>query len=445
MEQVGGLTGTLFLGGGREGLFRVSAAGGTPQSITTPDLDRGETGHIWPEILPGGAAVLFTINRGEIPGIGVLSLETGEWKMVSEGGINPRYSPTGHLLYVRTDQTLMAVPFDFKRFEVTSDPVPVFEGIGLIRRGGAHFALSRDGMLVYSSATGLSDSSLVWVDRQGTERLVTEEKRTYGTPRVSPDGKRVALTIFEDSFHFNVWIYELERTSFSRLTFEGEMNGSPILSLDNKWIVFQSTRDGLRSLYRQPPDGSGSAEQLTTTTRSAQQTTSWSPDGSVITFTELGDIKIFPMDGDGEPRVLIPGGSWAAFSPDGQWLAYVVGEEGQLQVYVTRYPEANVKYLVSEEEGGASPVWSPNGTELFYRSGDRMMVVSVETEPVFSAGKPEVLFEGSYVSHSGGMQYYDISPDGQQFLMLKEEQTTTGQINVVLNWFEELKRLVPTN
>ena len=429
---------------GDQGLFKVSAAGGTPQRITTPDLDKG-TNHFQPEILPGGAAVLFTIGRGNIEerGIGVLSLETGEWKVVLEGGSSPRYSPTGHLLYLRYPETLMAVALDLSKFEVTSDPVPVLEGIGLIRGGGAHFALSRDGMLVYSSATSMVDSNLVWVDRQGTERLVTQEKRAYGTPRVSPDGKRVALNIFEDDFLINVWIYDLERHSFSRLTFEGGVNGSPILSPDSKWIVFQSIRDGLASLYRQPPDGSASAEQVTTETRSSQQPSSWSPDGSVLTFTREGDIWILPMDGDGEPRVLIPGGAFAAFSTDGQWLAYVAREEGQLQVYVTRYPEANVKFLISEE-GGTEPLWSPNGTELFYRSGDRMMVVSVETKPNFSAAKPTVLFEGSYVIHPRGLHYYDISPDGQRFLMIKEEQTTTAQINVVLNWFEELKRLVPT-
>ena len=430
------------------GLFRISAAGGTPQSITTPDLERQETSHTWPEILPGGAAVVFTIVRGGAPednGIGILSLETGEWKMLLERGIFPRYSPTGHLLYLRPPETLMAVALDLNKLEVTSNPVPVLEGIGLIRRGGAHFALARDGMLVYSSATSMVDSNLVWVDRQGTERLVTPEKRTYATPRVSPDGKRVALQISEDDFHFNVWIYDSERHSFSRLTFEGEVNGSPILSPDNKWIVFQSTRDGLRSLYRQPPDGSASAEKVTTETRSAQQPSSWSPDGSVLAFSEAGDIRILPMDGDGEPQTLIPGGTDAAFSPDGQWLAYVALEEGQPQVYVTRYPEANVKFLISGEEGGKEALWSPNGTELFYRSGDRMMVVSVQTEPVFSRGNTTVLFEGSYVSHPRGLQYYDISPDGQEFLMIKEEEATTAQINVIENWFEELNRLVPTD
>ena len=246
-----GPDGNIVFGGPGGGLFRVSAAGGTPQSITTPDLDKGEAYHRWPEILPGGAAVVFTIGRGSIEddGIGILSLETGEWKLVLESGTSPRYSPSGHLLYLRYPETLMAVALDLSKLEVTSDPVPVLEGVGLIRGGGAHFALSGDGMLVYSSATSLVDSNLVWVDRQGTERLVTQEKRTYGTPRVSRDGKRVALQISEDDFHFNVWIYDLERHSFSRLTFEGEVNGSPILSPDSKWIVFQSRRDGLASSH----------------------------------------------------------------------------------------------------------------------------------------------------------------------------------------------------
>ena len=137
----------------------------------------------------------------------------------------------------------------------------------------------------------------------------------------------------------------------------------------------------------------------------------------------------------------------AVFSPDGNWLAYVSDELGRTHVYVRPYPGPDVKFLVSEEaEGGGEPVWSPDGTELFYRSGNRMMVVSVQTESTFRAGRPEVLFEGLYrtTGHPAGLQYYDISPDGQRFLMIKRDEDP-AQINVVLNWFEELKRLVPTN
>ncbi len=162
---------------------------------------------------------------------------------------------------------------------------------------------------------------------------------------------------------------------------------------------------------------------------------------------DAGSTYILPVDGDSEPELLIAGGTYAVLSTDGQWLAYVSKERGEPRVYASRYSEPEVKWQISGEEGGREPVWSPDGTELFYRSEDRMMAVSVETEPTFSAGKPEVLFEGSYLSSESDpeFQYYDISPDGQRFLMIKAEEGSTAPINVVLNWFEELKRLVPTN
>ena len=156
------------------------------------------------------------------------------------------------------------------------------------------------------------------------------------------------------------------------------------------------------------------------------------------------------MEGDGEPQPLISSPNVECcpkFSPDGKWIAYVSDELGPDHVYVTPYPKPDVKWLVSEEEGGGEPVWSPDGTELFYRSGNRLMAVSAQTEPTFGAGKPEVLFEGSYVMSSDlpGYQFYDISSDTQRFLMIKAVEGSTGQINVVLNWFEELKRLVRTD
>ncbi len=178
-------------------------------------------------------------------------------------------------------------------------------------------------------------------------------------------------------------------------------------------------------------------------------TGSLTPDGRLLTFS-VGEIGILPLEGDKEPQLVITSPSLECcpkFSPNGQWLAYVSDELGLNHVYVSPFPNPDVRYLVSEDEGGVQPVWSPDGTELFYRSGNRMMAVSVQTEPTFRAGRPEVLFEGRYVitRFQPGYQYYDISPDGQRFLMIKAEEGSTGQINVVLNWFEELKRLVPVN
>jgi len=179
---------------------------------------------------------------------------------------------------------------------------------------------------------------------------------------------------------------------------------------------------------------------------------SWSPDGQVLAFTQFErgiGIWMLPMEGEGKPQVFMSSTNlegFSKFSPDGQWVAYRRLDRGRLHVYVSPYSEPGVKWLVSGDGGGAEPVWSPDGSELFYRSGDQMMVVSVQTEPTFSAGRPRVLFEGSYLSSSisTGFHYYDISPDGQRFLMIKEAGAGQAQINVVLNWFEELKRLVPT-
>ncbi|MDA2934798.1 hypothetical protein MYX82_10720, partial [Acidobacteria bacterium AH-259-D05] len=291
---------------------------------------------------------------------------------------------------------------------------------------------------------------LVWVSREGMETPITQEQRAFENPRISPDETQVAVDILD-----NIWVYDLNRDSLNRLTFEGPLNRSPIWSPDGKWIAFRSTRDGQSNLYRKPADGSGSAERLTTS-QFLQASLSWSPDGSALAIHEVRpqtgmDLLALTIDSDEEPQILVnsPGTDCCAhFSPDGRWLAYVSDELGRNHVYVRPYPEPDVKWLVSEEEGGGEPVWSPDGTELFYRTGTRLMVVAVETEPSFQAGKPRVLFEGVYATNPllQGHRYYDISPDGQRFLMVKNvDRDEEAQINIVLNWFEELKRLVPTD
>ncbi len=353
----------------------------------------------------------------------------------------------------------MAAPFDLDALELTGDSEPVVPGVRQTQLSYVDYAISDNGTLVYVPVGGrqLHEHSLVWVDREGRETLVTEEKHSYTMPRISPDGKRLALSVGDESGR-NVSILDFEADSLNRLTFEDERSGSAAWSPDGEWLVFQSGQVGGESgIVRQPVDRSRPQERLTSTT-TRQMALSWSPDGQVVAFTEAGrpgnwDIGILPLEGEGEPEYIIAtddGECCAQFSPDGKWLAYVSDELGRQNVYVSPFPEPNAKWLISEEEeGGAQPVWSPDGTELFYRIGDRTMVVSIQTRnQTLEVGKPRLLFEGRYVSHSTppGMQYYDIHPDGQRFLMLKEGTAQDqGQINVVLNWFEELKRLVPTN
>jgi len=441
---------------GPTSLYQVSAAGGERESLAIPNPDKGESGYSSPQILPGGKAILFMLSRGSDNPlqIAVLSLETGEQKILIEAGRQVRYLPTGHLVYeLAGTGNLMAVAFDLAMLEITSDPVPVLQRVRQSTPGYVDYALSDEGTLVYVADQVGVEHSLLWVDREGRETLVTKERREYASSHISPDGTRAVFSIHQGGAPHSVWIYHFERDSFSRLTFEGSIAGAAVWSPDSKWIVYQANPDGKRNIYRQSADRSGQPERLTTSDR-LHMPVSWSPDGRFVAFNEGGgsnfDVGILEMDGDNEPQYFLDSPAnecCARFSPDGKWIAYVSDELGRDQVYVRPYPEPDVKFLISGEEGGGEPVWSPDGKELFYRSGNRMMAVSVETEPAFVASRPTALFEGSYRgvnSQPRGYQYYDISPDGQRFLMVKLGEDTS-RIQVVLNWFEELKRLVPTN
>jgi len=321
------------------------------------------------------------------------------------------------------------------------------------------YSVSENGTLVYvPSTTGgrQHDHTLVWVDRDGKETSITQEKRHYLYPRISPDGKRMAVTVKHYGY---VSVYDFESDSFSRLTFEDQSASHPIWSPDGRWLMFQSVQPGGESgLVRQPFDGSRSQERLTSRN---QFPSSWSRDGQYVVFSQSGEpggqsIGILPMEGDPDPKLIVASAAaecCSVISPDGKWLAYVSNQSGPTNVYVSPFPEPDVKWLISkEEEGGGQPIWSPDGKELFYRSGNRMMVVPIQVrDQALNAGSPRVLFEGSYASHADppGIQYYDISPDGNRFLMMREGDLQAaqaqGQINVVLNWFEELKRLAPTD
>jgi serine/threonine-protein kinase len=390
-----------------------------------------------------------------------LSLETGEQKILIENGRQSRYVETGHLIYEQAPTgNLMAVSFDLASLEVTSDPVPILQGVRRHLVAYVEYAISDNGTLVYvpGGATTFHQHSLVWVDRDGKETPVTQEKKDYRVPRISPDGKLISVTV-GDPATTQLWIYDLEAESLSRLTFEEERSGSSVWSPDSKWLIFQSGREDEGGLVRQPADRSLPQERLTSTreTGGRQMPNSWSSDGRFVAFnhsnplTGTHDIGILRIGGDGEPEYLVASDAnecCPKFSPDGNWLVYVSDESGRNQVYVRPFPGPEVKWLISEEGvGGGQPVWSPDGRELFYRSGNKTLVVSIQTRgQTLTAGSPQVLFEGQYVNHSipAGFQYYDISPDGNRFLMLKEITPETTQINVVLNWFEELKRLVPT-
>jgi serine/threonine-protein kinase len=423
------------------GLWRVSAAGGSPSVITTLDATQGELSHRWPEILPGGKAALFTIlTTTGSPRIGLLSLETDEYRVLVEGGSFARYVPTGHLVYV-SERSLLAVPFDVERLELAGESVSILEEAWTNSAGTAHFTLSRDGTLAYVPQF-VDERTLVWVDRKGVPRPITETRRNYSEPRLSPDGQRLAVTI-----DGHIWVYELGRNTLSRLSFGPVEDAIPIWSPDGSRLAFQSGPPF--SLFWQSADGSDVAERLTTSER-LQVPTSWSPDGKMIVYYERKtaynpDIWFLALQGERTARPFLQtpfSEAGGALSPDGRFLAYRSNESGRLEIYVRPFPGPGGKWQISND-GGEQPVWARSGREIFYRNGGKMMVVPIQTEPAFRAGKPTVLFDGRFALTGTFVNEYDVAPDGEHFVMLQDVESRANQIHVVLNWFEELKARVP--
>jgi eukaryotic-like serine/threonine-protein kinase len=438
----------IFHAGGSPDLFQVSAAGGIPKPLGAADPVTGP--NLWPELLPGSKAVLFAAATGNnyatSSHVIVRSLESAERRELV-GGSSPLYAPTGHLLYVQGG-TLTAVLFDAKRLTVIGSPVPVLESISQsIVTGTAQYGISNTGTLIYLSG-GLQgvQRKLVWVDRKGAEKSVPAPPHGYRTPRISPDGHRVAV----GGVDADVWLYDLSRDSLTRLTFKG--GTVPAWTPDAKHVTFSSNGGkGNTNAYWKPADGSGNEEPLTAISQFPHNIGSWSPDGQVLSFEEINpttgrDVWILSLS-DKKARPLLNtqfNETAPEFSPDGNWLAYASDESGRYEIYVQPYPGPGGKWQISTD-GGTEPRWARNG-EIFYRSGDKMMAVDTKLKPTFSADKPKMLFEGSYLPTLQTMANYDVTPDGQRFLMVKasEQDASTRQINVVLNWFEELKQKVPT-
>jgi serine/threonine-protein kinase len=431
-------------------LQQVSDAGGTVKPVT--HLQPTEIAHGWPEFLPGGKAVLFaatlTPTNWTNAQLAVQSAGSGERRNLVQGGTNPRYALSGQLIYAQGG-SLMAVPFDPQRLTATGAAIPVVEGVlQSTTTGAAQYSFSATGSLVYvPGEIGLAQSRLVWVNRSGAEQPLAAPAHAYIDPGLSPDGRQIAVSIMEQGSQ--VWLYDLSRETLTRLTFEGNYNLDSAWTPDGKRIAFSSNKEGPRNLFWQLADGSGGLERLTTS-EYVHLPMSWSPDGQSLVFTEINsatgyDIWVWRLgDRKAQPFLRTPYNEAAPrFSPDGHWLAYVSDESGRREIYVQPYPGPGGKWQISTE-GGTEPVWNRNGRELFYRSGDKMMASDIATRPSFTNGKPHMLFEGPYVPTPASVPFYDVSPDGQRFLMLKpSEQGAPTQINVVLNWFEELKQKVP--
>ena len=431
-------------------ILRVSADGGEPELLV------GSTG-AGAQLLPDGTTVLFQAPDDQVA---VQSRESKAPAILFPGQ-GPTYLSTGHLVYVR-DGVLFAVPFDARALEVTGRPVPLVYGV---QGSPPQYAVSESGSLVYvaSGLAGLTNT-LALVDRDGRVEPLDLPPNRYRHPRLSPDGTRLAVQVAGEGGN-DIWVYDLSgATAFRRLTLDG--GSYPIWTPDGERITYFSRG----SIYWQAADGSGVAERLTEDGSAPQpevwsgapQPEAWSPDGRTLSaravVSEGTGLWTLSLDDGNALRVFydIAGHqAVSAFSPDGKWLAYQSDAMGQPQVYVQPFPPTGEIRQVSSHEASTSPAWSKDGTELFYRAAlspgrYTIVAVGVTIDGGFTVGAARALpIEGFSVWP--GIRNFDVTPDGQRFLMVfPAEPATTGEsvrptINIVENWFEELQQRVPAN
>jgi serine/threonine-protein kinase len=425
----------------------VPAAGGTPQELTQPDDGLGHYDHRWADPLPKRRVLVtgFAWKGANVERVLLHDLETGRTQEVLEGAIVGRFVPPGHLVYMKRG-SLLASPFDPESGKVSGSPIPLPETVlTTSNTGAAHFGFSRNGTLAYVPGGLSTGRTLVWRDRSDVATRLDAPARAYIGAQLSPDGSRVAVSI--EAGTSDVWVYHIAQGTLTRLTFAGD-NAHPVWSPDGTRLAYAARGDKTSNLFWIPADGSGPPERLTQSDR-AQMPTGFSPDGRFLVFsqTEIGsrsDVWLLPLTGDRKPVPIIRTpfeDRWARVSPDGKWIAWVSDESGGDQVYVQPFPGPGGKWQVSRDLG-RDPMWRRDGRELFYTAGHRFFAVDVRPGAGFAASTPRLLFEAPYERPPGPLPNYDVSADGQRFLMVKgsEPEDATSQIHVVLNWFDTWRK-----
>ena len=444
------------------GLQRLAPGGGEPTVLTRPNRAGGEGEHSWPEFLPGGQAILFTIRTTtedlDEAQVAVLDLRTGTQTTLIPGGTDAHYVRSGHLVYGAAG-TLRAVAFDLTRLAVVGTAVPIVPEVVTKPTGAVNVAVAGDGTVVYVPGVDVrpvAQRTLVWVDRQGREAPLKAPARAYGNLRLSPDGTRVALEIRDQQS--DIWIWDLAREALTRLTLDPLLDMDPVWMPDGQRVLFSRRGRGLEAnIFRQAADRTGTVERLTQSPND-QFPSAISPDGTQLVFQESApnttstpaDIMMLTLDKDGKVdgkvQRLMPTPSNernAAISPDGRWLAYESNESGQYEIYVRPFPDVTSGRSQVSTAGGTRPRWAKRGPELFYVApAGALMSVLIDGGSTWKAGTPVRLFDWP-----PGLSY-DVSSDGR-FLMLKpvaasESTPAPASLVVVQHFDEELKRLVPT-
>ena len=429
------------------GLLQVSAAGGTPAPATVLDPATQAVAHRWPQFLPDGEHFLYlNLARPGSSAVFVASLGSTTSTLLVSTDVQAAYAPPGALLFLR-GTTLMRQPFDTAGLRLTGDPAPVAEDVTVIPGAGlAVFSTSQTGALVYAAGQGATNRRLAWVDRRGGVTPLPLAPGAYADPALSPDGQQVVLTV-RDGTGSHIWVYDIARGTLGKRTFEGADDNYPIWTRDGTFLTF-SRGSGAVGLLRVRADGSGTAEPLVTDAQlpGSKIPTSWSADSRFLAIANGSDVVV--RDSDGALHPTLTAGAYereGRFAPVGQWLAYRSNETGRDEVYVQSYPLGRGKWQISTD-GGAQAMWAANGRELFYKNGNRMMVVDVELGATFKAATPRALFEMPLPERTAGdPARYGVTPDAQRFLVLTTAEGASGapatpQIMVVLNYAQALSR-----
>jgi serine/threonine-protein kinase len=437
-------------------LSRIPESAGTPMSITT--LAPGEVSHRWPQVLPGGAAVLFTANVAaagyDRASIEVVSLTDHQTKTIQTGATFGRYLPSGHLVYVNRG-TLFAIPFDLNRMETHGSAVPILDKVSYSNTSGfAQLDFSRTGMLAYTSGESSSVITINWLNARGETQPFIPKPGEYRYPALSPDGMRVA---FGDSSTSDLWVYDSQRNNSIRLTFDGVNPTNPLWTPDGRHVLFQS----IGGMFWTRADGGGKPQALTQS-KLVHFPWSLSPDGKRLAYievhTETGyDLWTVPLERRddaivaGTPEVFLKTPAderYPSFSPDGKWLAYASNESGAFQVYVRSFPDRGGRWLIAN---GVYPVWARNGRELFFRGEDnRIMVTSYSAKGDTFINEVPRAWSDRHLADFGivGTRTFDLAPDSTRVVALmpvvSRESTKPKNTTFLFNFFDEVRRRTST-
>jgi Tol biopolymer transport system component len=445
------------------GLQRVPASGGEPVVLTRPDRARGESDHLWPHALPGGKGVLFTIvsaRGGADPyQIAVLDPGTSRFRVVLDGGSQAQYTRSGHLVYA-AGGALHAVAFDLDRLEARGPSVLVTREVTTLENGTAQFDISQDGALIYVPVAPAQARTMVWVNRRGGEEPAGRvPPRVYQHPRLSPDGRQVAVEVREEDN--DIWLWDIASDTLRRLGLSRTIDRSPVWMPDGRRIVFTSPETngiGTGDLFARAADGSGAAERLaaptgirlpllaSSVTSDGRQIVAWRPGAAAdLWLVTPGDQGVRQLLGD--PAAIERNGE---ISPDGRWLAYESNATGQFEIYLRAFPGVDGGEWQVSAGGGVQPAWTRDGKELVYVGLDRTMRSVDMTRAPDQVGMPQKLFDAPYLLGTAlNSRSYDVTRDGSRFLMIREARprgvAAPATILVTQNWTEELKRQVPTD